>query len=84
MRLPSVRTLKSKNYKKVIEVRVPVRFYWSEEGFDGIEYGPLRDNLPATIRVGNELLKRIGILMTLAQPARTEVPKPFLDAFGEK
>ena len=84
MRLLSVRTLRSKSYKKVIEVTVPVRFYWSEDGFDGIEIGPLRDNRPGTKRSFTELLNRIEELMVLAYPARTEIPKPFLDAFGEK
>jgi len=36
-----VRKLRSKFYKKIIEVRVPVRFYWTEDGFDGIDVGPL-------------------------------------------
>ena len=84
MKLLSVRTLRSKNYKKVIEVRVPIRFYWSEEGFDGIEMGPLKDNNPGTMRNITELLNRVEKLMRAAQPERTDIPKPFLDAFGEK
>ncbi len=36
-----VRKLRSKNYKQVIEIQVPVRFYWATEGYDGFEFGPL-------------------------------------------
>ena len=32
-------------YKEVIEIRVPVRFYWDEEGFDGIEIGKFESEL---------------------------------------
>ncbi len=33
------------NYNEVIEVRVPVRFYWDNEGFDGIEFGEFKTHL---------------------------------------
>ena len=33
--------LRSRNYSQVIEVKVPVRFYWSKDGYDGFEFGPL-------------------------------------------
>jgi hypothetical protein len=36
----NIRKLRSRNYGKVIEVRVPVRFYWDKEGYDGFEFGP--------------------------------------------
>lgn len=32
-------------YKEVIEIRVPVRFFWDEEGFDGIEVGKFESEL---------------------------------------
>ena len=36
-----IRKLRSKTYPQVIEVQVPVRFYWNEEEYDGFEFGPL-------------------------------------------
>jgi len=43
---PEVAAMPTKNYKEVIEVRVPTRFYWDEEGaFDGIEFGPFETSL---------------------------------------
>jgi len=83
-KLLSVRTLRSKNYEKVIEVRVPIRFYWSEDGFDGIEIGPYKDNNVGTMRNTTELLNRIEQLMRATYPDRTKIPKPFLDAFEEE
>ncbi len=44
-KVKNIRKLRSKYYDKVIEVNVPVRFYWnkggSEEFYDGFEVGPL-------------------------------------------
>lgn len=41
-----VAALQTKNYKEVIEVRVPTRFYWNEDGsFDGIEFGEFKTKL---------------------------------------
>ena len=41
-----VASIPTKNYKEVIEIRVPVRFYWSKEGdFDGVEFGEFKANL---------------------------------------
>jgi len=37
----SISKLRSKIYDTIIELRVPIRFYWDENGFDGIEFGPL-------------------------------------------
>lgn len=34
-----VASIPTQNYKEVIEIRVPTRFYWDETGFDGIEFG---------------------------------------------
>lgn len=35
-----VASIPTENYKEVIEIRVPVRFYWDKEGnFDGVEFG---------------------------------------------
>jgi len=40
-----VASIQTKNYKEVIEIRVPVRFYWDEDGFDGIEFGEFKTTL---------------------------------------
>jgi len=30
--------ISSKNYVRVIEIRAPLRLYWTENGFDGFEF----------------------------------------------
>lgn len=41
-----VASIPTKNYKEVIEVRVPIRFYWKEDGsFDGVEFGEFKTKL---------------------------------------
>lgn len=41
-----VASIPTKNYKEVIEIRVPTRFYWNEDGsYDGIEFGPFKTTL---------------------------------------
>ena len=40
-----IASIPTKGYKEVIEVRVPVRFFWDEEGFDGIEIGKFKSEL---------------------------------------
>ena len=75
-----VRKLKSKFYKKIIEVRVPVRFYWDEDGFDGIEIGPLGENYtPYCHRLISEILSALPEYMH-----KEIVPKAFEDAFKEE
>ena len=38
-----IASIPTKNYKEVIEIRVPVRFYWDEDdSFDGIEFGEFK------------------------------------------
>ena len=33
-----IASIPTKNYKEVIEIRVPMRFFWNEDGtFDGVE-----------------------------------------------
>lgn len=41
-----VASIPTRNYKEVIEIRVPTRFYWNEDGsFDGIEFGEFESDL---------------------------------------
>lgn len=34
----AVKSVPTKNYAEVIEVTLPVKFYWVEDGFDGISF----------------------------------------------
>ena len=41
-----VASIQTTHYKEVIEIRVPVRFYWNPDGsFDGIELGEFKTPL---------------------------------------
>lgn len=41
-----IASIPTKEYKEIIEVRVPVRFYWNpDDTFDGIEFGEFQTNL---------------------------------------
>ena len=41
-----VASIQAKNYKEVIEIRVPARFYWNEDdSFDGMEFGEFKTTL---------------------------------------
>lgn len=41
-----VASVPTKNYKEVIEIRVPVRFFWNnDDTFDGIEFGAFQTKL---------------------------------------
>lgn len=76
-------------YKQVIEVRVPVRFYWAEDGFDGVEFGPLRglnkyqhSLIRAIVNEFMELMKAQSVTEADCK-AVTKVPDIFKKAFGE-
>ena len=41
-----VASIPTKGYSEVIEIRVPVRFFWNKDGtFDGIEFGAFQTKL---------------------------------------
>ncbi len=41
-----VASIQTVNYKEIIEIRVPIRFYWNKDGdFDGIEFGKFKSKL---------------------------------------
>jgi len=45
-------------YREIIEVTVPVRFYWTDDGFDGIEFGPFpRELFPWEMELINRCLE---------------------------
>jgi len=49
------------DYREIIQVNVPVRFYWNPEGtFDGIEFGPFEGELmPWEIEMLDQCLQSI-------------------------
>jgi len=41
-----IASIQTENYGEVIEIRVPVRFYFNNDGtFDGIEFGEFKEAL---------------------------------------
>jgi len=56
-----VASISTKNYKEVIEIRVPVRFFWNaDDTFDGIEFGAFKETLqPWQEDMMNRCLKAI-------------------------
>jgi hypothetical protein len=41
-----IASIPTKGYSEVIEIRVPIRFYWNEDNsFDGIEFGEFHSSL---------------------------------------
>ncbi len=40
-----IASIPTENYDEVIEIRVPIRFYWKNGEFDGIEAGPFTERL---------------------------------------
>ena len=40
----AVKSTPTRNYTEVIEVSLPIKFYWTEDGFDGISFShPVRE-----------------------------------------
>lgn len=60
--LPDIERLPSDTYLTVIQVNVPTRWYWAEDGFDGIEIGPFNDDLTT-----REEALIANILLTLSE-----------------
>ncbi len=65
-----IRKYHSKNYSKVIEVKVPVRFYWDGDNYDGFEFGSLLDCSPYQIKILGEVIERLGDDMDYGRVAR--------------
>lgn len=53
--MKNISKLRSNNYERVIEVRVPVRFYWTKDGYDGFEFG----SLEGCTKYQNKLLDQV-------------------------
>ena len=62
MTIIEVASIPTKNYKEVIEICVPVRFYWNPDGtFDGIEFGEFKTILqPWEEDMINRCLEEVG------------------------
>ena len=59
--MSQVQSIKTIEYKEVIQVNVPVRFYWGKDGFDGIEFGPFEhDLLPWETEMIEKCLDAVG------------------------
>lgn len=71
--------IKSNIYAKIIQVNVPIRFYWHEDGFDGIEFGPIPTTTKYQLNLLHEVLVDIRRITTEKEP----VPDAFLRAFKE-
>ena len=71
-------------YFEIIEVRIPVRFYWTEDGFDGIEIGPFADDTTQyELKLVARILGTMEELMESAPDKRVivEIPRVFYEAF---
>ena len=91
LRLKLCHKIRSKLYKQIIEVRVPVRFYWDEDGFDGIEFSPLAKLNKYQLGLINDVLNELMMLMGQSQEvnthnhkAITKVPDVFRKAFEKE
>jgi len=52
--------LRSTRYDTIIEVKVPTRFYWASDGFDGIEFGPLDKCSKYQVKLLNGILEQMA------------------------
>ena len=87
--------VRSKYYDKIIQVNVPVRFYWAEGEFDGIEFGPFEKPVSQyQIHLIFEALTEIQEIMgtepriasqrKTKQKKPTQIPQAFINAFKKK
>ena len=38
LEVETVKSIPTSNYAEVIEVNLPIKFYWAEDGFDGVSF----------------------------------------------
>ncbi|MDD4984995.1 MAG: hypothetical protein PHQ43_04280 [Dehalococcoidales bacterium] len=62
-RLSRCRKQRSSHYETIIETNLPMRWYWTEAGFDGIEFGPLPQLSNHQMRQLDAILDNIGALI---------------------
>ena len=82
----NLRKLRSKgNYSKIIEVLVPVRFYWTREGeFDGLEMGPFDDITEYEKRLCRDIIYQMYDLLDsyyVNNEEINDIPESFIRAF---
>lgn len=77
-------------FSKIIEVLVPTRFYWNEDGgFDGIEVGPFRRTITNyQRRLMYQVLDAVAGRLEMPRDAKTKrgktpIPDYLLRAFKE-
>ena len=79
-----VEKIKSKNYNKVIRVNIPTTFYWTEDGFDGLEFGPIPKTTRHQLNLLHEILIGMNMDIVLKKELKKElIPDAFLRAFKE-
>jgi len=90
VRPKAIRKIPSKNYDEVIEVLCPIRFYWVNGDFDGVELGPLPPDLPKSERrLITHLCKSLPLsggktyFLSKRRKSHTKVPDVFIKAFAE-
>ena len=91
----SARKLRSRTgaYSKIIEILVPTRFYWDEDGeFDGIEFGPFnrpisRYQIGLIYQALDVISELMGVELEIHElpkhKRKTQVPDAFLRAFKD-
>jgi len=86
---------RTRYFDKIIQVNVPVRFYWAEGEFDGIEFGPFEGTVSRhqeqlvheVLEVIQELLETGSTTYKAPKSHRKpkqKVPQVFINAFKEK
>jgi len=55
-----VSSLRSKNYTKIIEIRVPLRLYWVDDEYDGFEFGSLEKCSKYQLGLLNIVIKQLA------------------------
>ena len=73
--------IKSDIYTKIIQVNVPTRFYWTEDGFDGLEFSAIPRTTRHQLRLLNEVLDGTLMGMNITATRRTPIPDTILKAF---
>jgi len=93
----SAKKLRARYYDKIIEINVPIRFYWVDGEFDGIEFGPFEKPISKyQIHLIYEALDTIQRLMGgddfivndetkhKAERRKTPIPDTFIKAFRKR
>lgn len=79
-----VQVIRSRVYSRVIQVDIPIRFYWNgDDSFDGVEFGPIPKKTSTHQRkLLFEVLGRLH-LEPMDTIKSTPIPEVYLKAFKE-